>query len=101
MEKQSPDGVIAILIAADGRVMATASDFDRAGYGGYKLYQAQRLRARKMLAINFARAYCSPAYLEGAETYDLEKVVSSLVQKGKAREHIELIGHPDVDRREI
>lgn len=100
MEKQSPDGVIAILVSADGRVMASASDFDRGGYGGYKLHEAQRLRARKMLAINFARDYCSPAFLEGVETYDLEKVVRALVQKGKAREHIELIGHPDVDRRE-
>lgn len=30
----------------DGDVIATAADFSRSGYGGFKLWEAQRMRAR-------------------------------------------------------
>lgn len=55
----SPDGVVALMIGADGHVWATATDFDRSGYGGFELHQAQRIRARGALRREFVRRVCN------------------------------------------
>lgn len=50
-------GVCGVVTAPDGQVVATYSDFERSGYGGMSLVEAQRYRAREGLKREFLRRY--------------------------------------------
>lgn len=77
-----PQGVIAILTAPDGDVIATASDFNRSGIGGCKLWEAQMWRARQQVKWAAVKAYCSPTVTNALGGYMLEQIADALCQKG-------------------
>lgn len=87
---QTPPGVMAVYVY-DGRVIASASDFNRSAPGGFTIAEAQTYRARDALASKIVRALASPALYENLSTYDCRQIV----QKMKGREHIIPIGHAD------
>lgn len=62
-EMSEPQGVIAIMTAPDGDVIATATDFNRSGMGGCKLWEAQMWRARQQVKWSAVKAYWGIIYL--------------------------------------
>jgi len=50
-----PQGVVAVLVAEDGREIANATDFNCGSPGGFTQQEAQRLRAERMLAMKTMR----------------------------------------------
>lgn len=87
---QTPPGVIAVYVY-DGRVIASASDFNRSTPGGFTMAEAQTYRARDALSWEVVRALASPALYENLSAYDCRQIV----QKMKGREQIIPISHAD------
>lgn len=89
-----PPGCLGIYTDEEGRIIASVSDFDRSGYGGFTLYQGQRIRAEKALAHEIVRAYCSDVVARSLDTYGCEQIVRKL--KGKMT--FIPVGHTDETR---
>lgn len=87
---KSPPGVTAIYIY-EGRVIASASDFDRNAPGGCTLREGQTWRAARRLSIEVVKALASPTLYEGLDGHDCEQIV----RKMKGRQLIVAIGHAD------
>lgn len=99
---REPQGVIAIMTQPDGHVIATAADFDRSGYGGFKLWQAQQIRARDAVKGKAVRAYCSDILFNSLERYTIEKIAEDLLsRKGGHKITIRAIGYPSEVSREV
>lgn len=77
-----PQGIIAIMTAPDGDVIATATDFNRSGMGGCKLWEAQMWRARDAVKWKVVRAYCSTALADALSNYLCSSIADALCQKG-------------------
>jgi len=83
----SRPGVVLILMDAEGRYLVAAHDFNDGYPGGFTLEEAQRMRARRKLAIEFLRAYSSPTLLGLIDQYAADRIVDELLRKGgKIRE---------------
>lgn len=93
----SPDGVVALMIGADGHVWATATDFDRSGYGGFELHQAQRIRARGALRREFVRRVCNTSIARALDDYTVDRMVEDVLRRGEHSEAFVLIGHPGAE----
>lgn len=89
-----PRGVVAVMTDAEGRVMASASDFEEHGYGGYTLQEAQTLRVKHALADAIAVAYCSHVIIEGLEKSDRYKLVENLLRKDGFKRTLIPVGWP-------
>lgn len=76
-----PKGVVAIFVSPDGRVVASGTDFDVDRPGGYKLQDAQRVRAERRLARAVVDAYCSSTVTEALSEYDREQMMRKLPGK--------------------
>lgn len=92
-----PDGVIALLVGKDGHVWATAADFDLSGYGGFKLHESQRIRARQAMRREFVRRTCNPDVAGALDNYTVEKIVEEVCRRLGHAEVFMLVGHPDVE----
>ena len=71
-------GVVGIFANENGRAIATVSDFKRDGYGGFSLFQSQRIRCRKALVMEVVRKYSSPDLYRAVGIYEAEKIVENL-----------------------
>jgi len=91
---KEPQGVIAIMTTPEGHVIATAADFDRQSYGGFKLWEAQRMRAKKQAIYATIRAYCSDAIVEAIDSYLSEQIGEALRRKGHTLT-LRAIGYPE------
>lgn len=80
-EEKGPLGVAAVYVDQEGRIITSVSDFNCDGYGGCTLYESQRMRAKRKLAVAVVRAYCSDVVVNALEAYDCEQIVAKL--KGK------------------
>lgn len=76
--KDQPKGMGALLIDDKGRVAAHAFDFDQDGYGGFKLHEAQRMRAKRAMARKFFMSYCSTIVAEVVDEYRQTEIVEKL-----------------------
>lgn len=76
-----PKGCVAVYINLEGRVIASVSDFRPDGYGGFTLYESQRIRAKSNLCREVIKTYCSPVVYDVLEAYDCEQIVGKM--KGK------------------
>lgn len=90
-----PQGVIAIMTLPTGHVAATHADFERQGYGGFKLWEAQKHRARDAVKRQAVRAYCSEIVTAHLESYTLDRIAEDLIQRGKWRVTCRAIGYDD------
>lgn len=79
---EGPNGVVAILTAPDGHVVATATDFDRSSSGGVSMREAQEYRAKLRLKREAVAAYCSAALVNALDQYLLERIVERLISNG-------------------
>lgn len=57
-------GVVAMLVNDKGDVIASSNDFEKCGYGGFELHEAQKMRAKNKLKYKTVRAFSSPAFYE-------------------------------------
>lgn len=78
-----PQGIIAIMTNATGEVIATATDFERQGYGGFKLWEAQKQRAGQQVKWATVRAYCSIVVVNAITSYVSTQIADELCQKGR------------------
>ncbi len=62
-------GVVAVITNPDGDVVAEAADFDRAGYGGFTLQEAQAIRAKDGVRSRFAAGHLNGWLGRGMEGY--------------------------------
>ena len=90
-----PQGVIAIMTLPTGHVAATHADFERQGYGGFKLWEAQKHRAGDAVKRKAVRAYCSEIVTAHLESYTIDQMASNLMQRGKWRITYRAIGYDD------
>lgn len=92
-EKEAePKGVLAIMTRPDGYVAATHADFDRSGYGGCKLWEAQRMRASDAVKRQAVRAHCSEIVTKHLESYTIDRIAEDLVNRGKWKVTFRAIG---------
>ena len=63
----TPAGVVGIVTSPDGRVIATATDFDTNAPGGFTLLEAQKHRVQEALAASVVEAGCAD-WIRGAVT---------------------------------
>lgn len=95
-DKPGPQGVIAIMTAPDGRVVATHADFEPSGMGGLELWQAQRYRAQQQVKWAAVRAYCSPVVANAIDRYLSSRIADDLCSKqGGHRIVCRAVGYPD------
>lgn len=71
-------GIGAILTDTDGDIVAHAFDFDRSSYGGFKLWEAQRIRAKKAVIREYIDRYCYGVMAKGIDEYTRERIVEKL-----------------------
>jgi len=91
---KEPQGIIAIMTAPDGDVLATATDFNRSGMGGCKLWEAQMWGARQQVKWAAVKAYASPALTKALGGYMLEQIADALCQDGHKITY-RAVGYPD------
>lgn len=99
-EKPNPQGIIAIMTAPDGHVIATAADFNRSGMGGCTLWEAQMWRARDQVKWATVRAYCSSIVIDAIDSYTMTQIADALLRKGH-KLTLRAIGYPEDVRTEV
>ena len=90
-----PQGVIAIMTLPTGHVAATHADFERQGYGGFKLWEAQKHRAGDAVKRQAVLIYCSEIVTQHLENYTIDRMAEDLMHRGKWRVTYRAIGYPD------
>lgn len=95
-----PRGVIAILTAPDGYVLAAEADFDLSTPGGTRPWTGQQYRAERAMRRTAIERCCAGAIAQAIDAYLQEQIVRNLCERGH-RVTYRAIGWPDEDRREI
>ena len=75
-------GTVGIYTDKQGRVIATATDFDPDRPGGYTKFEAQRLRVEKRIARAVIDAYCSEVVIAAMRDHDCERLLRGLIANG-------------------
>lgn len=75
-------GVIAIVTAGTGEVVETYADFDKAGYGGFSLRDAQAIRAKDTVKRRAMAKVLWPEVAKHMHNYTLERMWDDLQSKG-------------------
>lgn len=88
-----PQGIIAIMTAPDGEVIATHADFYRSTPGGCKLWEGQMWRARDQVKWAAVRAYCSPVIIAAIDNYTCTQIGDALCGKGGHKIAYRAIGY--------
>jgi hypothetical protein len=92
---KTPKGIVATFTDSTGHVVASVSDFDRSGYGGFTLQEAQRYRVRRKLAYAVLNAYCSPVIVKALSEYDCRAIIDKLTRESGFTETIIPIGYDE------
>lgn len=98
---REPQGVIAIMTAPDGDVIATATDFNRSGMGGCTLWEAQKWRTRDAVQWQAVRAYCSDVVFQALDSFTVDRISRCLLDKGKHQISYRTVGYGDDVAAEI
>lgn len=99
-EKPNPQGIIAIMTSPDGDVIATATDFNRSGMGGCKLWEAQMWRAKDRVKWETVRAYCGTVIADALSSYLKEQICDKLLRKGH-KLTLRAVGYPEDVQAEV
>lgn len=96
-QKTEPKGVIAIVTTPRGDVIATAADFERSGYGGFKLWEAQKMRARDNVRRETIRRYSSAALSDALDGYAVDVICERLFTRADGSHKItyRAVGYDD------
>lgn len=88
-------GCVGLFIGPDGRVVAEVTDFERSGYGGFKLHEAQRIRCMRALNREIMSRFASRVLLNAISDYHAENIVDRMIEDQGYRKHFILIGHAE------
>ena len=79
-----PPGVIVVITSADGRVQAAESDFAPDRPGGFKAYEAQRMRAKKRAWGSVITQHCSGALADAilCNGVTVDRIQDALLRAG-------------------
>ncbi len=94
-DAQTPQGVVAILTAPDGHVVAVAHDFEPSHGSDFDRKERQEFRARSLLEIEVVRAFCSPPVARAIEPHHRQSILRDLTRKQGYRVHLHAIGYND------
>lgn len=78
-------GVIAIVTLSDGHVTASHADFDKSGYGGFQLCEAQAIRAGDVAKRRAVQSFVGPAMAGWLSAYTVDGIWRDMREKGGAR----------------
>jgi hypothetical protein len=87
-------GVIGVFTNPNGEVIASAPVFDRTQPGGFTLLEAQRCGAKRLLAYEIAKAYCSSVYVDSMSEWFMESAMNAMLNKGFKAKYI-VVGHEE------
>ena len=79
---ESPRGCVMLCTDPQGNEIATITDFERSGYGGFTLKEAQRIRCKRQIARAVIDRYASPVIAENMAEYHRDSLLQSLLKKG-------------------
>ena len=79
---KTPQGVAAILIGPDDRVIANAVDFSTERPGGFSKQEAQTLRAKDALAFKAIQELSSPLLSNSIGNYDAKQIIDKMCKNG-------------------
>jgi hypothetical protein len=88
-----PNGVVAVLVGADGREIANAADFDAGAPAGFRRQEAQESRARRALALATMNALASPRLVEAIDACTAERIMRTMCNEGGCRVVIVAVGN--------
>lgn len=96
-----PKGVTAVLIDPQGRVVASASDFNRGGSAGISQREAQRYRVKTACAVDYVTAACNGYVAEAIRRGypGAEGLMQKLVSDSGFRLHFIEHGYPTSDEK--
>jgi hypothetical protein len=93
--EQSVLGVVAVFIAPDGHVVADYTDFERSGYGGFTLLEAQRIRCKRGLSRAVVERFAGVPLARAIDQYRADEIVDKMIQDQGYRKHFIIIGHEE------
>lgn len=96
-----PPGVLGILTDETGRVVVAEADFERGGYGGFTLAQAQRIRLKQRISGAMVRAYASPQMTRAMSAYDCDRIMDELCRQHGYRLTFRAVGHSEDDAADV
>lgn len=95
-EPRIPPGVVGVVVDAEGRAIASATDFYPDRPGGCALWEGQEQRLRQTLKAKTLDAYCSPVVAHALDAYTIGQVFDQVKRKHGLRIHYVAVGHrPD------
>ncbi|MGB3415735.1 MAG: hypothetical protein WBA36_03605 [Mesorhizobium sp.] len=90
-------GVCGIITSPTGKVVATYSDFERQGYGGFSLQDAQTIRVKEGLKRDFLRKFLFDGLVSKSSGYFCEQFWENARDHGYLMETIP-IGYDEVEK---
>ncbi len=92
-EKIAPSGIVVLITDSVGREMAHAGDFDRAGYGGFTLADAQTMRAKAAALRDLMHRLANEDLANAIiSSHTIERVYEEMARKAGFRMHIVNVG---------
>jgi hypothetical protein len=79
---RAPKGVVAVLMAPDGRELANAAEFGGGAPAGFSRQDFQESIARRSLALATMRALASPIMSDAIEMYTADGIVRAMCSRG-------------------
>ncbi len=79
---RTPKGVVALLVAPDGRELANAADFGAGAPAGFSRRDYQESAARRALALAAMRGLASPIMSDAIEAYTAENIMRAMCNQG-------------------
>ena len=92
--KKPPQGVVAILVAPDGRELANVAEFGSSRPGGMSKREAQESMAHRSLALATMASLASPILSAAISSYMADQILREMCQKGR-RVLIVPVGYDD------
>jgi hypothetical protein len=94
-EDVKPKGVVAVFVGPTGQCIASVSDFERSGYGGYSLKDSQTVRVKDEIGRQVAEAFASSEFTKHLDRYNVQKVLSAMQSNDGYKLHIISVGHEE------
>ena len=92
--KKKPQGIVAILVAPDGRELANVAEFGSSRPGGMSQREAQESRAHRSLALATMVSLASSILSEAIGIYLADQILREMCNKG-CRVIIVPVGYDD------
>jgi hypothetical protein len=92
---ETPKGIVAVFVGPDGHCVASVSDFDTSGYGGYTMREAQEHRIRDAIATAVANALASNDFTKHIDVYHKREVLRAMERTAGYHLHLVPVGYEE------